>query len=165
MLQLQYMDMSAAASLGTISEIDHLRNIFRQGIAVNTTDTSELILILWDTLEVSILSDNPSMVSCFSNLMYSALDTKFGSKILAPPKLVVVFPDDDIIKLIMDKQSFDEDTQDISHSFGCILNHIMVEHERTVSAYKEYLPAKAIRSTCPQILWIQAPFHDGFVQQ
>ena len=38
----------------------------------------------------------------------------------------------------------------------------MTEHERAVSAFKEYLPAKSLRSDFPQILWIQAPMHDGF---
>ena len=43
------------------------------------------------------------------------------------------------------------------------MNFIMTEHDRVVAAYKEYLPAKSIKNGYPQILWIQAPYHDNFV--
>ena len=41
-------------------------------------------------------------------------------------------------------------------------SYVMIEHERVISAYKEYLPAKCLQSDHPQILWIEAPLHDDF---
>ena len=91
-----------------------------------------------------VLNDNPSLICRYGNLMYSALDTRVGGKIVPPPKLVIVVPDDDIIKLLFHEDS--EATEpDISQSFSRLLNHIMTEHERTISAFKEHLPAKSLK--------------------
>ena len=108
-----------------------------------------------------VLNDNPSLICRYGNLMYLALDTRLGGKIIPPLKLVIIVPDDDIIKLIFHEDS--EATEpDILQSFSRMLNHIMTEHERTISAFKEHLPSKSLKSDFPQILWVQAPFHDGF---
>ena len=45
---------------------------------------------------------------------------------------------------------------------GKLLNYVMTEHERNIAAFKEYMPAKALRPDSLKILWIQAPLHQNF---
>ena len=45
---------------------------------------------------------------------------------------------------------------------GKILNYVMTEHDHSIATFKEFLPAKAVCSHYPHILWIQAPLHNGF---
>ena len=50
-------------------------------------------------------------------------------------------------------------TKPMSH----ILNYIMTEHEQAIAAFREYLPAKALKPGYPHILWIQPPDHDNYI--
>ena len=106
----------------------------------------------------NFLCENPSMICRISNLMSAAIQQKSGDKKLLPlPKIIVIVLDDDVIKCFNR-----HDAQGLSKPFSRIINHIMTEHERCISAYKEYLPAKCLKEDYPQILWIQAPYHDSF---
>ena len=101
-------------------------------------------------------SDNPSVISCMGNLMTFAMESKCFNQQLALPKLVVVVPDDDLIKLLGCH------THGLQCPYNRILNYVMTEFECNISIFKENLPAKCLKSDYPHILWIQAPLHDGF---
>ena len=90
--------------------------------------------------------------------MITAIQCQFNGKLLPLPKLVVLVPDDDIIKLF----SQHDYAHGITKPMSRVLNHIMTDHERTISAYKEYLPTKSVKQGFPHILWIQAPLHQNF---
>ena len=102
------------------------------------------------------MSDNPSTVGRMANLLHFALEKKFDGKQWPLPKLIVMVPDDDIIKTIGDQ------AQDVSKSFSRLLNYIMTEQEHAVAIFKENLPAKCLKERYPCFLWIHAPNHDGF---
>ena len=107
-------------------------------------------------------SDNPSIIGRFSNLMAQSVTGKSelslgGQRLLPLPKIVIVVPDDDIIKAL--------DIADIcglSKPIGRVLNFIMTDHEHAIAAFKDYLPSKSVKNDYPQILWIQPPLHDNF---
>ena len=102
-------------------------------------------------------SDNPSMISRYSNLVSQAVQRNHVDKRLYPfPKLIVVVPDNDLIK------DFADQHKGVSKLLTRILNYIMTEHSRAILAYKEHLPAKCLRPGFPHILWIHAPLHDNF---
>ena len=103
----------------------------------------------------SQFSENPSIISRMCNLLVHALQSKVDKRLLPLPWLIIIIPDDDLIRCFNEEHS-------LSTPFSRILNHIMTEHERCISAYKDYLPAKCIRSDSPKILWIQAPSHVHF---
>ena len=86
------------------------------------------------------------------------METSIGKKILPLPRLIVVVPDDDIIKCVLQKDI----TSDLSKAMGRLVNFVMLEHERSIRSFKEKLPAKAKRPEYPHILWIMAPLHDKF---
>ena len=89
--------------------------------------------------------------------MKNALMHKVDKKFMPLPKLIVVVPDDDIIRCLEEASQ-----KGLTKQFSRILNYIMMEHERSVSTYKEFLLAKCLKPGYPQILWIQAPLHDNF---
>ena len=101
---------------------------------------------------------NPSVIGSYANLITAALDTRCGGKLFPLPKLVVIVPDDDIIRILTDGDRIPF----FGKSVTKLLNYIMVEHERAVASFKEFLSAKCVRPDFPQILWIQAPLHDNF---
>ena len=74
------------------------------------------------------------------------------------PKLIIIVPDDDIIKCVKDADS----CQDVTKQFGRLINYVMTEHECAIATFKEFLPAKSLKLAYPQLLWIQAPMHDCF---
>ena len=75
------------------------------------------------------------------------------------PKLVVIVPDDDLIKLLCTEANM----KGFSKPMSRIINYIMTEHERCIAAFREYLPAKALKQGYPHFLWIQAPEHKNFL--
>ena len=89
--------------------------------------------------------------------MSVAVQTKLEKRQVPLLKIIVVVPDDDIIKCFKDQDS------ELGKPFSRVLNYIMTEHECCISAYKEYLPAKCVKEDYRQILWIQAPYHDHFL--
>ena len=99
------------------------------------------------------------MISRLGNLIVNAVSVQTQGKLFPFPKIVVVVPDDDIIKLLQDVQ---DQITDVRKTFGRLLNYVMMEHERSISAFKEHLGARSIKAAYPQILWIQAPTHDNF---
>ena len=102
---------------------------------------------------INDLRDNEdrSIISQFHNTLVHALEEK---PLL--PKIIVIVPDDDIINFL----NFAE--YGVSKCLGRVIDWIMREHIRIIDIYKEFLPARAKRSTYPQILWIDVPTHDGF---
>ena len=106
------------------------------------------------------ITDNPSLLSRLSNLLVQAMESRLNNKLLPLPKIVVLVPDDDFIRLFdIDDSS---DVSNVSKVFSRMLNYVMTELERNVAAFREYLPAKAIHCNYPHFLWIAAPLHDGF---
>ena len=106
----------------------------------------------------NFLNDNPSIIGRYSNLLIQAVTARSDNKLLPFPRLVVFVPDDDIIKCFKGNCP----TANLTKEFSQILNYIMTEHERAIAAFKDYLPAKCLKSDYPQILWIQPPSHDCF---
>ena len=105
----------------------------------------------------SFSSDNPNVISHMANLMVNAMGTVNNCNKLYPlPKLVVVVPDEDLVK-----EFFNHDGA-VSKSIKRILNFIMTEHSRAIATFKEHLSAKCMRQDYPHILWIQPPTHDNF---
>ena len=101
-------------------------------------------------------SDNPSVISRLSNLMQFAVSQDFHQKIHPLPKLIVVVVENNLIQLFKDSGGVS------STSIACLVNHIMTEHERTITSFKENLPAKSIKQDYPHILWICPPEHENF---
>ena len=66
-------------------------------------------------------------------------------------------PDDEIVSFIRHTGN------DWSKRIGRAINWIMNEFDKLVSIQKDYLPTRAKRSTYPQILWIEAPHHENFL--
>ena len=99
------------------------------------------------------LTDNPSTVSRYSNLLINTMNVKqVNNKIL-----IVVVPDDDLLKLFKDSTG-----NGLSKPFSHVLNYIMTEYDRNIWTFKEFLPAKSVRGDWPHVLWIEAPLHDNF---
>ena len=109
----------------------------------------------------NFVTGSPSMLARYSNVLVQAMYCNYGNKVLPLPKIIVVVPDDDLLKLLH-SGSDDEVPHGICTGLSKILNYIMTEFERNIAAFKEYLPAKSLKSTYPQILWIKAPLHDNF---
>ena len=118
----------------------------------------------------SFTSDNPSVIGRLANLMCQAIYGKnlvissgsscpsgTSKKLLPLPKIIVIVLDDDIICALAHVE-----LDGLSKPIARVLNYIMTEHERMITAFKEYLPSKSIRNDHPQILWIQSPLHDNF---
>ena len=90
----------------------------------------------------NFLQDNPSMLSRMTNLLIHAMDTRFNGKLLPLPKLIVIVPDDDFIKQLCPGNI--EHAKGISKPLSRMLNFVMTEFERSIAAFKEYLPAKSV---------------------
>ena len=73
------------------------------------------------------------------------------------PRIVVVVLDDNIVNFIEQKN----DTS--SYTIGKVIHSIMTEHNRLICSQKDYLPNKAKRLNLPQVLWIEAPLHQSFI--
>ena len=105
----------------------------------------------------NVLSDNPSVIGCLGNLMSGALlGAKSGNKILPLPKIIVVVPDDDMIK------NLEESMHDTAKAISRLVNYVMGEHDKAIASFKDYIQPKCLKPNYPQIVWIQAPFHDSF---
>ena len=104
----------------------------------------------------NMFSDNPSVISRMSNLLKYAVSQQIEKKMYPLPKIIVVVPDDDIIKCIRGAN------KGITKALSRLVKFIMTEFERGVSSFKENLPAKSKREGYPHFLWILAPIHDKF---
>ena len=94
---------------------------------------------------------NTNAISRMENALAKAINQH---KLL--PKFVVVVPDDDLIKF------YNRKGYGISTALGRIVDSIMVEHDRLVTAYKEFLPEKCKKEEYPHFIWILAPIHNNF---
>ena len=105
-----------------------------------------------------VICDNPSLISRLGNLLIQAAcpSNSNNTKILPLPKIIVVVPDDDIIKTLQDCM------KKVSNALSRLVNFVMMEHSRAIASFKEFLPVKSLRNGYPNILWIQAPLHDNF---
>ena len=92
-------------------------------------------------------SDNPSVLGRFASLMSKGCKTKLGSAIVPLPKIVVVVPVDNLLKLM--DVSGNLDLKDVNKAYSRIINFIMTEFKRCVASFKENLLAKSIRSEYP----------------
>ena len=97
------------------------------------------------------VSQNKSTIGRFINALAAAI-----AKEPILPKIIVIIPDDDLIKLFMELE------QGFSRSIGKVIDHIMNNFDRLISANKDYLEAKSKKQDYPHMLWIQAPYHDNF---
>ena len=126
----------------------------------NSSDYNGYVKVNFDTRGFfkNPITDNPSVVSRVANLMFHAANTKTGmnNRLKPFPKIVVVVLEDDLVRCIEGQCC-----SSIAKLMPRMVNYIMTEHERTVSVFKEYLPAKCIWD-CPKILWIHAPSHENF---
>ena len=107
------------------------------------------------------LSDNPSVIGRFSNLMKFAISStitgKTSKKLLPLPKLIVIIPEDDILNCLKEEEN------GLTKAFGRLVKFIMTEHERGIASFKENIPSKSKKDGYPHILWILTPFHQNFV--
>ena len=104
--------------------------------------------------------DNPSVLGRLSSLLQYALERKDSvvKKLLLLPKLIVVVPEDALIRVLDCR----EDDHNVSGSMSRLINYIMTEFKRCVASFKENLPAKCVKSEFPYFLWIQPPQHKNF---
>ena len=101
--------------------------------------------------------ENPSVISRVSNLLVSALERKNCDGKLNPlPKLIVMVLDDDIAKLLHECDT------GVAKPLSRLVNYIMTEQDWNIASFKETLSVKSLKHDYPQILWIHAPYHDGF---
>ena len=93
------------------------------------------------------------------NLMKAALDktASIYKRILPFPKMIVVVTDDDVINCLKNIST------DLPKAFNRLVNHVMLEHERSISSFKEHLMPKSKKDGYPHILWILAPMHQNFL--
>ena len=106
-------------------------------------------------------SDNPSVISRFASLMSNSMLKKIEKSIFPLPKIVVIVPDDDILKTF--GEEILADTTGFQQPCCKIINFIMTEFDRSIASFRENLPAKCIRNQgYPYFLWIHAPLHDNF---
>ena len=74
------------------------------------------------------------------------------------PKIIVIVPDNDIIKYFWYK-----DTSDVVSGYSQILCWLMTQYDRLISAQKDnHLPSKAKISGQPNFVWIIPPLHTAF---
>ena len=129
------------------------KNISRTGPAVVLKDIQRDILMS----QVSPII----LISRMGNLMKNAItstSTKNRNKLMPFPKLIVVVPDDDMIKC-----SGEVPVDGISSTnLGRLVKFVMTEHERNIASFKENLTIKSRRDNYPHIVWILAPMHDNF---
>ena len=97
------------------------------------------------------VSSDPSIIGRFRNSLVSAID---DDPLL--PKMVVVVPDDDLIKALNHKGAGS------SKALGRIIEKIMNEREKIISSHKDYIPDKSKREGYPLFVWIEAPLHNNF---
>ena len=71
------------------------------------------------------------------------------------PKLVVFVLDDDVIKSVFKNSDYAQTTE------ACI-KWLMIEIEKSISIYKDFLPPRAKKTSYPQILWMAPPTHKYF---
>ena len=95
------------------------------------------------------------MISRIANIMKFALQCKVDKRLLPFPKIIVIVLDDDLLHKFATAHRI---TKPISR----LINFIMIEHECAITAYKDDLPAKCLKSDWPQLLWIQVPSHHLF---
>ena len=96
-------------------------------------------------------SKDPSVVSRLRNALVTAV-----TKQPVLPKLVVIVPDDDMIKFLNIYAA------GISKSLGKIVDYIMLEHDKIIESFKEYLDDRSKKAEYPHFLWILAPLHQNF---
>ena len=109
----------------------------------------------------SFISENPSLISRLSNVVITAIEHRIANRMMPLPKLFVMVPDNDIIKLFIDKHC----EAGVSKPLSRIINQIMTNHDRMVSSYRDSLPARCVKSDFPHFLWIQAPTHTNFTDE
>ena len=104
----------------------------------------------------NFMCENPSIMGRLANLLACAVSRFIERKQLPLPKLLVLVPDDDLVKTLADYQ------RGLATGYGKIINYVMTEFDRGIATYKENLPAKCLKLDYPQMLWIQAPHHINF---
>ena len=96
------------------------------------------------------LSYNNNVVSRFRNNFVGAITNQ---KVF--PKIVVIVPDNDIIKYFWYKNE-----EDVLAGYTRIIKWLMCQYDRMVATQKEFLPIKCKNNFQPQFVWIQPPLHD-----
>ena len=97
-------------------------------------------------------SQQRSMLARMRNLLPNAISNQ---PLL--PKMVVIVPDDDLIRFMRHRKC------GISNlNFQRVINWLMNEYERTLLAYKEKLHSKLKKVYYPYFIWIEAPLHSEF---
>ena len=102
----------------------------------------------------------PNLLVRLNNLLVQGMYCNYNSKLLPLLKLIVIVPDDDILKLIPYSASLNQ--HDLTRAYSKLLNHVMQDMGHNVASFKEYMPAKSLKPNYPQFLWIQAPLHENF---
>ena len=93
-----------------------------------------------------------NVVSHLRNVLVSVIHER-----ILLPKFMVIVPDDDLIKFLANKATSNE-------AYRKILGAIMKQHNCYITTQKEWLPTKSKKGRLfPQIIWIDPPLHDNFV--
>ena len=95
------------------------------------------------------------MVGRLANLLNSAVTTQVAKKVEPLPKIIVIVPDEDILKCL----DYNTADSDLAKAYKRLINYVMTEFERGVSSFKDNLPAKCKKDGYPHFLWILAPLH------
>ena len=101
-------------------------------------------------------SQDKNIFSRLRNVLANALEQQ-----VFLPKLIVLVPDDDILCYLVDKLGI-LNKDKISYASTKLLDWLMKEHDKLILQQKDNLPLKSKKYNFPQIVWIEAPLHDGF---
>ena len=103
-------------------------------------------------LSNKFMSNDPNLISRLRSLLVDAMQ-----KQVILPRYVVMVLDDDILKFLGL-----EAKAGVAKAIGRILNEIMTDTRKLIQRQKEYLEKKSKREMFPQVVWIEAPYHQNY---
>ena len=99
--------------------------------------------------------DFSSHIASPINRIYNNIAKAIKSKIIFP-KIMTIVLDGDFIEY------HTESSMGVTAEFSVVLDKLMNDMRKMISAYKDFLPKKGKKPDYPHILWIEAPLHDKF---
>ena len=127
-------------------------NSFNKYYVLHQTDEEEYMK---NAFEIGGFMNNKSksydvnVLSRFRNNLIGVISDQ-----LILPKIIVIVPDNDLIRYFWYK-----DTKDVVCRYSRMLKWLMCQYNRSVSSQKEYLPEKSQKDDWPFFLWIIPPLH------
>ena len=98
------------------------------------------------------LSWDKSILSRLRNLLITAMEEQ---KTL--PKMIVVVPEFDIIKLCIQRNALEDCRK--------VIDWMMREYDRLIMSQKEFVHLRCKKPNYPNFIWIEALLHDNFTKE